>query len=365
MIERGKISALQMALMIIPTIIATAALIVPAISSKYAGRDVWISPVLASLNGFFTVFIVYQLHKCYPKETIIQYSRHIVGQIPGKIVGFIYLFFVLHMCGVTTREYADFIIGSFLPKTPMIVVIGSVIIVCAFAVRGGVEVLGRVAQLLVPLFLLPPLLFVLLIPDLKIENMFPIMEHGMMPSILGAAVPQAWISEVSLISMLLPFVIDHEKGRKWGIISVIVVMLILVYINIISVLLFGGTVNNHIYPVFTAFRYISVATFFEHLESIVITLWVLGAFIKISVLYYALVLGIAQWLHLSDYRPIVFPLGFLVLLFGIWASYNGQEMAQFLGSISPFYIPCIMTLIPTMLLLIAFIRKKIAYTIKK
>ncbi|MCW1941527.1 hypothetical protein OMD49_27905 [Bacillus anthracis] len=52
MLEKGKISAFQMAFMILPTITATAVLIVPSISSKYAERDMWISPIFASLNGF-------------------------------------------------------------------------------------------------------------------------------------------------------------------------------------------------------------------------------------------------------------------------------------------------------------------------
>ncbi|MFD0769410.1 endospore germination permease [Bacillus sp. CGMCC 1.60114] len=358
MIEKGRISALQMALMIVPTIIATAGLVVPAITGKYAGRDMWISPILGALTGFFTVFIVYQLHKRYPKESIIQYSIHIIGRIPGKIVGFVYLFYLLHSSGLIARQYADFIITSFLPKTPMIVIIGSMILVCAFTVRGGVEVLGRASQLLAPIFILPPFLFILLLPDLELKNIFPIMGQGMMPSILGSAVPQAWFSEVSLISMLLPFVADREKGRKWGMVSVFVAMLILVYTNIVGILLFGESVTTYTYPVFTAFRYISVATFLEHLESVVITIWVLGLFIKLSVFYYALVLGTAQWFQLSNYRPLVFPLGFLVILFGIWVSPNMSELDHFLGTIDPFYIPFIMTFIPMMLLLIAVIRKK-------
>ncbi|OIK16696.1 spore gernimation protein [Bacillus sp. MUM 116] len=355
--EKGKISSFQMALLIVPTIIATAVLIVPAITGKYAGRDMWISPILASLNGFFTMFIAYRLNKRFPKESIIQYSGHIIGRLPGKVLGLVYLFFFLHGSGIICREYADFVIGSFLPKTPMIVVVGGLVLVCAFTVRGGVEVMGRAAQLLVPLFLLPPLLFFLLIPDLKIESMFPIMEHGMMPSVLGAVVPQAWFSEIFLISMLLPFLTDCEKGRKWGIITIFFSMFILVVVNIVNIFLFGGTVSTFTYPGFRAFRYISLASFFEHLESVVIAFWVLGAFIKVTVFYYAFVLGTAQWLRLSDYRPLIFPLGFLVTLFSIWASSNGQEMVKFLGTISPFYIPSLMTFIPMLLLLITFIRK--------
>ncbi|MED1472733.1 endospore germination permease [Bacillus salipaludis] len=358
MIEKGKISSFQMALMIVPTIIATAVLVVPAITDKFAGRDMWISPILASLNGFFTTFIAYRLHKYFPKETVIQYSGHITGRLLGKVIGIVYLFFFLHASGIICREYADFVIISFLPKTPMIVIVSSLVLVCSFAIRGGVEVLGRVAQLLVPLFLLPPLLFILLIPDFKTENMFPIMEHGILPSILGAVVPQAWFSEIFLISVFLPFLTDCEKGRKWGIITVIFCMFILFFVNIVNIFLFGGSVSTYNYPVFTSFRYISIASFFEHLESIVIALWVLGAFIKVAVFYYALVLGTAQWLRLSNYRPLILPLGFLVILFSIWASPNGQEMGKFLGTISPFYIPTIFTFIPMLLLVLTIIQKK-------
>ncbi|MED3564495.1 endospore germination permease [Bacillus xiapuensis] len=359
MIEKGKISALQMSLMIVPTIIATVVLIVPAITGKYAERDMWISPILASLNGFFTVLIVYKLHKCYPNETFIQYSKHIIGRLPGKVLGLAYLFFLLHLCGIICREYADFVIVSFLPKTPMIVVAGSLIFVCAFAVRGGVEVLGRAAQLLVPLFLLPPLLFFLLIPDFKFENIFPIAGHGMIPPILGAIVPQAWFSEIFLISILLPFVKDREKGRKFGMITVLFTMFILVFTNIVNIFLFGATVSSFNYPVFTAFRYISIGDFFEHLESIVIALWVLGAFIKVAVFYYVLVIGTAQWLNLSDYRPIVFPLGFLITIFSIWVTANAQEMGHFLETIYPFYGTIGFTFIPLLLLIFNLFRKKL------
>jgi spore germination protein KB len=358
MLENGKISALQMALIIEPTVTSTAILVVPSVTATLAERDMWISPIFGSLVGFFSVFIVYQLHKRYPNKSIIQYSGDIIGRIPGKIIGLIFLFFFLHASGIITREYAEFINVAFLPKTPIMVVMGGMILICAFTVRSGLEVLGRVAQLFFPIFMAPMLLFILLMPDVKLENMVPIMEHGMMPSILSATIPQGWFSEVSLISMLLPFLTDREKGAKWGIISVIIIMLHLGIINIVCLLLFGESVNIYAFPAFSAIKYISVATFFEHLEAIVIIIWVMGAFIKISVFYYVLVLGTAQWLNLSDYRPIVLPLGFLVSLFCIWSAANGQELGQFLRTISPFYISTIMTFIPMLLLLITIIRKK-------
>ncbi|MFD0051866.1 endospore germination permease [Actinomycetes bacterium NPDC127524] len=359
MIEKGKISAFQMALILYPTIYATAILIVPAITGKYAGRDMWMSPILGSLMGFFTIFIMYKLHEIYPNETIIEYSKHIIGTILAKILGIAYILFFLYLGGFIMREYATFIIISFLPKTPMVVIIGSIILVSAMAVSGGVEVIGRASLIFVPLFILPiPVFMLLLAKDLDFKTILPIMENGMMPIIRGAFAPQAWFSEVFLMAMLLPYIKDRQKAVKWSIITVFAVMLSLVSLNLLNIFLFGELTLSYTYPVFKAIRYISLSDFFEHLEAAIIAIWMLGAFIKITVFYYALVLGTAQWLRLSNFKPIILPLGFLISLFGIWEFYNLQEQTEFSEIVFPLYVPLMSTVLPALLLVIAKFRKR-------
>ncbi|WP_018130339.1 GerAB/ArcD/ProY family transporter [Effusibacillus pohliae] len=359
MIEKGRISAFQMAIMMYPTILATAVITLPTITAKYAKQDMWLSPVWASFVGLFTVYITGRLDKLYPQETIIQYSGHILGRIPGKILGFIYLLFYLHNTGIIAREFGDFVFSTFLTLTPIIVIIGSMALVFAFAVRGGIEVLARSAQIFVPInTVLIIVIFILLIPDLKTKNILPVMEEGILPSIKGAIAPQGWFSEYFLISFLMPFLVDREKGIKWGMISVLAVTLTMILVNIMVLLLFGESTANLTYPVTAAARYISIAGFFEHLEVIVMAIWVTGTFVKMSVFYYALVLGTAQWLNLSDYRPIVLPLGFLVVLISTWSASNMAEMGHFLEKSDPFYLTTAQTVIPLLLLLIAVVRNK-------
>ncbi|MEH6996419.1 GerAB/ArcD/ProY family transporter, partial [Neobacillus drentensis] len=69
--ERGKISSLQMAILMYPTIIATGIIFVPGFTAKYAQQDLWIPPIMASLIGYVTVYIAYKLHNFYPNETVI------------------------------------------------------------------------------------------------------------------------------------------------------------------------------------------------------------------------------------------------------------------------------------------------------
>ncbi|GAB7388765.1 endospore germination permease [Bacillaceae bacterium] len=346
-----------MAVMMYPTILATAILIVPAITGKHAERDMWLSPVWASCMGFFTVYLAYRLHRLYPQLTLIQYCEKILGRIAGKLLGFLYLFFFLHVNGIILREYGEFVVGNFLTRTPMIVVIVSMVLVCVTAVRGGVEVIGRAAEVFGPVVtVFIVLMFLLLIPDLKLENMLPIMEKGIGPSLMGAIVPMSWFSEFFLVSFLFPFLADQEKGLRWGMIAVFGVMLTLVLSNLAALFLLDELSGRLTYPVMTAARYISIAEFMEHLESIVMAMWVAGTFVKISVFFYVLSLGTAQWLGLSDYRPLVLPLGFLLVLFAIWSSPTFSSLSHFIGTSGPFYLALLQTFVPTCLLLIAILR---------
>ncbi len=357
--EKGKISSLQMAMMMYPTIVATAILTVPSITAKYAKNDLWLSPVWASLIGYVTVYIAYQLHKLYPKQTVIQYSEQIIGRAGGKVLGFLYVFFYIQLTGQLARSYGEFVVDSFLVNTPISVIIASMLLLCALAVRGGVEVLGRLSEFFFPAFIFPLIiLIVLLSPDFEFKNVFPVLGSGMMPSMKGAIVPNGWFTEFFLIIFFLPFLTDVKNGRKYGMITVFAVMATLIVVNLTVLFVLGATTATKVYPLMNAGRYISLADFFEHLESITMAVWILGAFIKISVFYYAAALSTAQWLNLSDYRSIVWPLGILIVEFSFWSYPNVMELNRFDVIAFPFYGPLVQTIIPLFLLVIAMVRKR-------
>lgn len=358
MIEKGKISALQSAMMIYLAIIPTAILTTPSITYKYAKQDLWISPVWA-FSGLITVYIAFRLHNMYPGQNIVQASERIVGRVPGKMIGFIMLFFYLYLNGIVVREYGEFLVGAFLHLTPLIVVLGSMVLVCVLAVRGGVEIVGRFAQLFLPAFVALFLLIIIpIIPDLNPSNMLPFMAGGIMPSIKGAGVLQVWYSEFITVSFLLPFVTDRENAAKSMLISLIAVILTLVISNLATLMLLGEMTGNYTYPLLILARYISLAEFFTHLESLYMAIWVLGAFVKICVFFYVTVLGTAQWMGLSDYRSIVLPLGFLLILFSVWVAPNLQELTHAIATSVSFSLLTVFVAIPVLLFCIAWVKRQ-------
>lgn len=357
MLEQGKISSSQMGKMLFLVIVASTVISVPSLTGKYAQNDLWLSPILASLIGFLTVFIVFSLNRLYPQQTVIQYSPDIIGKVPGKIFGLLLLFFYLHITGLIVRNYAEFIMGNFLPQTPISIVIFTMIAVCAYGVKAGIETIGRTAQVFFFFFLFPLILMPFLLRDMHPDFVFPMFEHGLLPALKGAIIPQAYFSEMFLMSFLLPYVTDPEKGMRAGMLATLGVAVVLTGVNIFILLVFGRQSSDYLYPIMAAFRYISIADFIENLDSVVMTVWILGMYVKISVFYYATVLGTSQWLELSDYRPLVIPIGMLIAAISFWSMPNINASGRFEIISFPFYGPLMQTICPLLLLGVAYLRK--------
>lgn len=358
MLEKGKISALQMELLIVPTIIATGILSIPSTAGKFALHDVWMTPIVGSLIGFLTVFIAWKLHQLFPKMTPVQYSEEILGKLLGKIFGLFLISFYIHNTGIIVRQYSDFITTNVLLETPAILTSVTIIFVSALAVRGGIEVIARSAVICTTLYLSTAISLLFLIKDIDVTYMLPILENGLLPVMKGGFIHQAWFSEFFLLAFIFPFINNSKEGLKSGMRASLYVMLMLLYVNFFVLTLLGVSATNQFYPVYSIVRSITVLGFFENFEVIIMASWILGSFVKISIFLYVSSLGLAQLFRLSDYRLIVFPLSVFLIFFSYWGIPNLVVLVDYMSSIMPFYFVLVQTILPSTLLLIAYARRK-------
>ena len=149
-----------------------------------------------------------------------------------------------------------------------------------------------------------------------------------------------------------------EKSKKIWDVDRLSCHVTLVMVNLTVLFVLGPTIASKVFPLMNATRYISLAEFFENLESIAMAVWIVGAFVKISVYYYVVALGTAQWLNLSDYRPIIWPLAIIIIEFAFWSIPSSAEYTTYFIKVLPFYGPFVQTIIPLFLLMVAMVRKK-------
>lgn len=360
MLEKGRLSGLQMVCIYFGSVVSTYWLTMPSITDAVVGRDSWMTPIFSCVISILVVKVVLKLHELYPKQTPIEYMPQIIGRIPGKVLGFGFLLYLLHITSVISSEYTDLINAKYLPQTPSIAFLLPLLLLSGYMARQGIEVLGRFAFVTIFywgfIFLI---YFFLTIPDMNIRYLLPMFEDGFTPHLKGIFLTHGWSSQAIFLSFMLPYMNAGMKTKKlWSFVAVAYIAFDFVAAIIVPKLIFGTILSDIAYPVFQATEYIKIADFFERIDLILMADWIILIFVKESFYVYMLSLGLAQLFHLSDYRPVVFPVCILILVISLWTQINFSEIVFFLQSDYPYYTIMYHEAVPLLLLLIAWVRRK-------
>lgn len=357
-LEKGKISPRQVSWLLVNTILTTSILFLPSMMAKEAKVDAWLSILPVTGFGLFAAWVITSLGRRYPELTVIQYSRIILGKPAGNLVGLVFVLFFLYINSFIIREFGEFVVTLFLSKTPLIAVTMGIVLVSAYAVRGGLEVLGRVNELILPIVLTMVSVSLLLsLPDMEVQNLQPLLARGWLPVVKGAYPAAVFFAETIVMVMLTPYLAKPSRATAAAAKAVLVVGLFQLLVILGVTAQFGLEVARIKFPFLVMTRYISLFDIIERLEPTTMLVWVMGGFVKISVFFYCSVLAAAQLFNFRDYRPLVLPLGSLLVLLSIVLWGNVLELSWQIPRIGPLLFIPVELGIPLILLVITRIKE--------
>jgi len=362
MLEQGKIEGRQAIALMLSVVLPTAILIVPAVVVKDARQDAWLSVLAATVMALVIVRVVVSLSLRFPGKALCEYAEDILGKVLGKIVCLLYIWlFFLYVGSGTVREFDFFLVTVLMPETPMLAFGITVVAVAAYAIRNGLEVLCRFNWLFIPVTGLLAIIFLLAIPQMKVARLLPVIDTGLVPIIQSSVEPTMWLGEIVVLAMLIPYLNKPQEAHRVAMLSVLLCGFLLTVSTLEALLVFGP---DHTaiwtYPIYNVIRIISIANFLERLESVLVVFWVLGGIVKIGVFYYVAVLGSAQCFGLRDYRPLVLPVGVILLAMNKFMfGENFEETSHYISDVLvPFVLIVFEVGLPLLLLTVALVRGK-------
>lgn len=81
----------------------------------------------------------------------------------------------------------------------------------------------------------------------------------------------------------------------------------------LSLTVLGAYFSEHnFYAAYILAQRINIGNFLQRLEALMATTWIISTYFKTALYFYAFVLGTAQLLKLKSYRPLIFPVAFLL-----------------------------------------------------
>ncbi|WHY92184.1 endospore germination permease [Neobacillus cucumis] len=284
---------------------------------------------ISGLFGIIMAFFIIKLATRRPNEFFVHYGKDI---FPTWIhVPIMVLFFIsfMQISAIILREYEDFIVQTYLPRTPNWAVGCMFGIVVAVTTRLGFENLFRIAQGLFYLVISANIGNMLFIgKEMQWERwMAFVTNHSGQGILVGSYSTAPFFGEVIILLFIFPYLTQKHKTLK-SIIWASFFSILFIASNIIwLLLLFGPNLASHLsYPMLEMIRYIRIADFIQNLDHLLISIWATTVFIKVTVLFTISVQILAHLFRLKDHRPLTFSLTAVMIALSISTASGTAEI---------------------------------------
>jgi spore germination protein KB len=289
-----------------------------------------------------------------------QYSEIILGKIAGKVYAGIYLLFFFGINLLVVREASDFLANTTLMETPVSILNLIIILTSGYAAAKGIEVIARMAQFVLPLFLLFfVLIFMFSLPHVDWERLLPLFEGGLQPLVQASIAPASGYGEIVVLAMLLPLMNKPHEVKRKAVWAISTSALLLTMVSLLTLSVYGPSLaGSLLFPVWNLVRMIEYGKYIQRVEGLIVPIWLTVIILKSALFYHLSSMSTARIFGLKSEKPVFYlmvPVLFLAttFLFG-----NTVQLAEFQDKYwPPFALLCEIGL-PLLLLIIAVLRKK-------
>ncbi|UTE78429.1 GerAB/ArcD/ProY family transporter [Rossellomorea sp. KS-H15a] len=360
--EKAKISAIQLFVLMVLFELGSALLVPLAIDAK---QDAWLSILIGMLVSFVLLLVYHKLYTYYPDLLPTEYMQKILGKGAGTVLAFLYLFFFMYDASRVLRDFGEMLLTFAYPETPLFIANALLMLVIIYTVRKGIEVIARSGELLFMLmFLLSVVGFILIVVSglIDFRNLQPVLEKGLAP-VLKVVFTQTLyfpFTEVIVLTMVLPYLNNPKKAKltmfcATGLSGINLILTMLINISVLGVDL---TARSQ-FPLLSTVQSIQVADFLERLDVFFMLGLVIGIFFKISILFYAAVIGTSSLFKVQSPSRLAYPLGLIVLFMSMAIARNFQEHIHEGLKVVMYvlHLP-LLVVIPIVLLMIAFVKNR-------
>ncbi len=359
-VENAKISATQFMFSIV--IFIRSSSLLSAFFFSITKQDSWLIVLFGTVVCIPLLWVYVALAKQYPDKSLIQINDEVFGRIGGKIVSVFYIWFFFTLTTLNLRDLGGFVNKSIMILTPNTVIISIFIILCAWSVYYGLEVVTRYS--IVFTIISTAILIVSILATFNImnfENFLPILHQPVNSYIHGTHIISTIpFGELVVFLMIAPNVEGKEKGLAkyfYGGFFIAALLILLVILRDTAVL--GNMLEFLSLPSFEALR---LATLFEtisHIEILFAVLLILFLFFKISILFYTSILAVSHFFKIKSYRPLILPASALIVVYSITIFENVIMHTTISRGTAPFFWAFIEMILPFITLMVSYIKKAI------
>lgn len=360
--EKVKINAYQ--LFVLTVLFEHGSALVISLGTE-AKHDAWLTVLLGMVFGLVLYLIYCRLYLYYPDVPLTSYVQKIIGSIPGKLIAFIYIIYFFYIAARVLRDFGELLLTFSYPNTPLFVINSIMLLTIVYAIHKGIEVLARTGELFFFfLYFLAISGFILIVASglIDLNLLKPFLEDGI-TKVFHVVITQSIyfpFGEMIAFTMILPYLNIPKRARMVGLSAMILSGVNLTIVTAVNMAVLGADiVSRSAFPLLSTIQKIEVANFLERLDVFFMLAVIIGGFFKISVFFYAGVIGTADLFKMKNHKKLVYPLGIVILFLSLSIASNFAEHLKEGLVFVPTYLHLPMQVIlPILLCGIAIIRNR-------
>jgi len=349
---KQTISAGQLAILYVSYMIGSSIINIPNPMIHFAGNMAWLSITVSALMGMLLLSLVLYLFRCYPDDEYTACLNRVYGRwIAGVFIVLLILMLFL-MLAYIILDIGDFFTNTMMVETPMYVFNTLTIVVAAYTVYAGIEVMGRMFFLLMGSMMLAVVLIVFLaVPLTRTETLLPLFTEGIKPVLHGIYFSFGFpFGELFLFSVILPFVRKDSRrdAGKWLYAMTALSGFLLLIVILITVMTLGPLAGDRKFSLYAVARLIKVGNFMVGLEAIVGIALIAGSFTKATIVLFILNYVTARFFKLDDDKLLLPAISFITFLLSM-TMFRTEDEFSFAVQVGWPFIVMTVGIVPLML----------------
>lgn len=346
------LSSRQIILLILGITIGGGILILPGRCARVLGAGGWLLAPISGVIFIFGAWVTARLGRFFPDETVMEFSRRLLGRPLGILVSLVFILFFFLYVPVEIRILQELVNISILRRAPSWFVTGAFLLVLAYTASGDFDTMTQVNEFLIEVSIVVGLVVALLgWRYFDPVHVRPIFSGGKME--LSTYWEEAGMilayTGYPVVLMLYPFTRRPREVSRASVLALVMITLINTFFIVTVFGVFGyAETAGQAWPGLELAKAVNIeVVVLERLDLILIISWISAIFTTCFLAYFFAAFGLSRMLGLRSHSyipwalaPVVYYLSTILnnyFTWNKWLSYF-SILAVLTGLVLPLFL---------------------------
>lgn len=354
-----KISSLQFFMLLCISTIGLGILDYPRVAVNRVGPDGWVLIIIGTIIAYLIGLIMFKTLEKYGEYNFYTMIKKLLSKPVSIILCIVFSLHLIFLASMEIRIFTEITREYLLYNTPSEVIVITMILAIIFLIRSGIEVIGKMAQIIFPVISI--ITFILLIPilrEINFTNLLPVLHNPLKDIVKSLPIVLMIFTGIEMALLFYYYVEDKNNCKTRYMQGVSLMGFAYIIIFIFTVGRFGLSETNRIvWPVLELFKTLDIpGSFIENVEIFIISIWILSVFMTASIWYYEGAILIEYTLKNKGIKYLIWPIGLIMYMLSMYWS-NISEITRIMN-MEVYIVGTFFTIGLPLILLISFLIRK-------